>query len=199
MKKCNNCGAPIDDNESFCTLCKFSNPDATQNSEQLTEQNSSVAVVAQEETVDKNGNIVAGIVGAFLFSAIGGVIYFLIYQLGYIASISGLIIFVLANLGYSLFARVKNKTSIVGLVTAIITTIVMIFLSEYACVSFEVFQAFKEEGINFFDAVKITPILVISEPEILAEVIKDLAISYVLGALGCVSEIVNMVKARKAK
>lgn len=199
MKKCNTCGAPIDDNESFCTLCKFSNPDATQNSEQLTEQNSSVAVAVQEETVDKNGNIVAGIVGAFLFSVIGGGVYFLIYQLGYIAAISGLIIFVLANLGYSLFARVKNKTSIVGLVTAIIMTVVMIFLSEYFCLSFEVFQAFKEEGINFFDAVKVTPILVASEPEILGQVIKDLVIAYILGALGCVSEIVNIVKARKKR
>ena len=200
MKKCNNCGAPIDDNESFCTLCKFSNPEATQlTNEQITEQNSSVGVAVEEIPVDPNGNIVAGIVGAFLFSAIGGVIYFLIYQLGYIAALSGLITFVLANLGYSLFARVKNKTSMVGLITAIIATVVTLFVAEYLCLSFEILEVFKDEGINFYDAIKLTPIMVISDPEVLGVVIKELVMSYILGGIACVSEIVNIVKARKKR
>lgn len=36
-------------------------------------------------------NRLAGTVGALLFSLAGGVVYFLLYQVGYIAAISGLI------------------------------------------------------------------------------------------------------------
>ena len=36
-----------------------------------------------------NGNILAGAVGAFLFALIGGVLYFVVYQIGFIAGICG--------------------------------------------------------------------------------------------------------------
>ena len=38
-----------------------------------------------------NENVIAGIVGAFLFSLVGGVMWFVIYNLGFIAGISGLV------------------------------------------------------------------------------------------------------------
>ena len=69
---------------------------------------------------------------------VGGIVYFAIYQLGVIAGISGLIIFLLANLGYRLFARTKNKNSIVALVVSIVLMIIVIFLAECFCVSFDV-------------------------------------------------------------
>ena len=46
-------------------------------------ESSDIAVVPE--------NRLAGTVGALLFSLAGGVVYFLLYQVGYIAAISGLI------------------------------------------------------------------------------------------------------------
>ena len=44
-------------------------------------------------------NRVSGTVGAFLFALVGGAIYFALWQVGYIASISGLIAVVCALKG----------------------------------------------------------------------------------------------------
>ena len=36
-------------------------------------------------------NVLAGAVGAFLFSLVGGILWFLLYQIGFLAAVSGLI------------------------------------------------------------------------------------------------------------
>ena len=111
MKKCIKCGALNEDNVNFCATCGSS--DFTDmNAQPTNTPNYNSDGVALNE----NGNIIAGVVGAFLFSLIGGLAYFLIYQLGIIAGISGLIIFVLANFGYNLFAiKLKATVSICNL------------------------------------------------------------------------------------
>ena len=38
-----------------------------------------------------NENVLAGVVGAFLFSLVGGILWFVLYQIGYVASVSGLV------------------------------------------------------------------------------------------------------------
>ena len=142
-------------------------------------------------------NVIAGIVGAFLFSLIGGLLYFVIYQCGFIAGICGLVIFILAFFGYGLFSKNKSRTSIAGLITSILMTIVMIFLAEYICLSFEIYQTFKTEvDITFFDAVRLTPEF-LSEPEISGAVIGDLAIAYIFSFAATIGNIVSIVKARK--
>ena len=151
-----------------------------------------------DEEDNGNGNILAGFVGAFLFSIIGGLLYFVLYQIGIIAGICGLAIFVLANFGYGLFAKTKNKASIVGLIAAIVATIVMIFLAEYVSLSFEIFQAYKDQGITIFDAIRATPEF-LAEPEIGNAVAGDLAFAYIFGFIASISNIVNIVKARKKK
>ncbi len=120
-----------------------------------------------------NGNIIAGIVGAFLFSLIGALAYFILYQIGIIAGISALIIFVLADFGYGLFAKTNRNSSSVCLITAIEITVVMIFLSEFFCLSFEVFKVYKGMGISIFDAIRATPEF-LSDSEIGGAVAGDL-------------------------
>ena len=44
-----------------------------------------------KNTLNDNGKILPGIIGAFLFSLVGGILWFVLYQIGYVASISGLI------------------------------------------------------------------------------------------------------------
>lgn len=59
--------------------------------------------------MERKENVVAGIVGALLFALLGGVLYFLIYQLGYIAGLCGLVTVVLAIFGYQLFSGKKDS------------------------------------------------------------------------------------------
>lgn len=214
MKKCNKCGAQVEDQSNFCTSCGGSDFSAVvANNEQPIQQlNDQVQnyppiytpayqvqnVEADDETDKGHGNILAGVVGAFLFSLIGGLLYFVIYQIGVIAGICGLAIFVLANFGYGLFAKTKNKSSMVGLIVSIIATIVMIFLAEYFCISFEIFNVYKDQGINIFDAIRATPEF-LAEPEIGEAVAGDLAFAYIFGFIASISNIVNIVKARKKK
>jgi len=213
MKKCNKCGAQVEDQSNFCTLCGGSDFSAvaTNNEQPIQQLNEQVQnyppiytpayqvqeVEAGDETDKGNGNILAGVVGAFLFSLIGGLLYFVIYQIGVIAGICGLAIFVLANFGYNLFAK-GNKNTIVSLVVSIIMMIVMIFLAEYVSLSFEIFQTFKDEGITIFDAIRATPEF-LAEPEIGNAVAGDLAFAYIFGFIASISNIVNIVKARKKK
>ena len=144
-----------------------------------------------------NGNVVAGVVGAFLFALLGGVLYFIIYQFGVIAGICGLVMFVLANFGYGLFAKAKN-TCVAGIITSVIVTLVMIFVSEYVCISYEIFQAYKDYGITIFDAIVATPDF-LKDPEILSAVGGDLLFAYLFGVVAMISSIVNMIKAKKNK
>lgn len=213
MKKCNKCGTQVEDQSNFCISCGGSDFSAVvaSNEQPIQQLNDQVQnyppiyapayqvqnVEADDETDKGNGNILAGVVGAVLFSLIGGLLYFVIYQIGVIAGICGLAIFVLANFGYNLFAK-GNKNTIVSLVVSIIMMIVTIFLAEYVSLSFEIFQTFKDQGINIFDAIRATPEF-LAEPEIGEAVAGDLAFAYIFGFLASISNIVNIVKARKKK
>ncbi len=142
-----------------------------------------------------NGNIVAGAVGALLFALIGGVLYFILYQIGIIAGVCGLVIFILANFGYGLFAK-SGKNSIAGLISAIVSMIIVIFVAEYICVSYEIYDAFKDAQITIFDAIKATPDF-LAESEVKSAFIKDLVFAYGFGFLATIGNIINIVKARK--
>lgn len=213
MKKCNLCGVILDDDATFCTACGSSDlsvqkgfgGSGAQNAEKpdnteytvLSENQDNAAIPAQPDL--ENGNVIAGVVGAFLFSLIGGALYFVVYQFGFIAGICGLVTFVLANFGYSLFAK-GNKNTAIGIAVSIIMTLIMIFIAEYLSLSYEIFKAAKEAGtqvqISFFEAVKITPEF-LEDPEVRGAVAKDLVFAYALGIIASIGNIVNIVKSKK--
>ena len=201
MKKCNNCGNLFDEETKFCPTCGSAQPVDKKTSEQQLSQeqtrNEAQNVNLSVENNSTNGNIISGIVGAFLFSLIGGLLYFVVYQIGFIAGICGLVIFVLANFGYGLFAKPNSKNSIIGLIVSIIATITMIFFAEYFCLSFEIFQVYKEElGITIFDAIRATPEF-LSEPEISKSVAEEVSTAYIFGFFASIGNIVGIVKDRK--
>ena len=212
MKICSKCGAQAEDQVNFCAACGSSEFYASaQNSEQPTTQyyNAAEQNPAYQQPVEQpftppainensNGSILSGVVGAFLFSIIGGLLYFVVYQIGFVAGICGLVIFVLANFGYGLFAKTKDKNSLAGLITSIIAMIVMIFLAEFLCVSFEIYQEFKDAGATFFDAVRATPEF-LAMPEVGEAIAGDLVFAYIFGFIASIGNIVTIVKARKAQ
>ncbi len=205
MKICSSCNGQNDDSANVCEYCGSSDFKSSAPATQETQAPQAYAspyeyqqpVVAKEPEPDLgNGNVIAGIVGAFLFSIIGGLLYFLLYQVNVIAGISGLVIFVLASFGYNLFAK-GNKNTITGLVVCIIILLLMIFIAEYLCLSFEIYKIlYKDAGLSFFDAVQDTPEY-LEDAEIRSAVIEDLAFAVIFGIAASLGNIINIVKSRK--
>ena len=140
-------------------------------------------------------NVLAGVVGAFLFALLGGALYFIIYQFGYIAGICGLITVILSTFGYQLFSGKKN--SVKGVVIAVIMSLVAIFLGEFMGLAYDIYKVFKTEyEITFFDAVRATPSF-LTESKILTPFLADLGIGYALGALASFANIRNAIVANK--
>ncbi len=126
-------------------------------------------------------NVIAGLVGAFLFALIGGALYFIVYRFGYIAGVCGLVTVVLAMFGYGLFSG--NKGSVKGKVIAIVISILVIVLAEYLSLSYEIYDAYKADlPITFFDAVQMTPDF-LTDSEVMMAFLKDLGVAFVLGAV----------------
>ena len=151
-----------------------------------------------ERFEDSEENVLFGIVGAFLFSLVGGIIYYVLYQIGYIAGISGLIGVICAIKGYAIFAK---KESIRGVVIAIIMAVVVLVIAWYFCLSNDVYLAVQEWYANgetdytltFFEAVGIAYLFLADIPQYFG----DLAISLLLAALGCGSYVIKMIKKTK--
>ena len=143
-------------------------------------------------------NVVAGIVGAFLFSLAGAAAYFLLHLIGYIASISGLIAAVCAVKGYAVFARKESKK---GIVIAAVMALLIIVLAWYFCLAYDVYDAYKmwyETGemdfsVTFIEAFRVAPSF-LEIPEIAGEYSKDLCLSILFCLIGGGSFIVNKMR-----
>lgn len=136
----------------------------------------------------KKGNIATGIVGAFLGSLIGVVVFVLIGQLGYIAVISGIVMAVCTLKGYELMG---GKISILGVSISCVFMIAMVWLASTLNISLLISREF---GINVFDAFKILPDIYAQFEEVFTSFISDLVISYVLTAVGAVPVIISLFK-----
>lgn len=144
-------------------------------------------------------NILFGIIGAFLFSLVGGVLYYILYQIGFFASISGVVGIVCAIKGYTFFSGAESKR---GIVVSVITTVVVIMIAWYMCVSGDVYQAYKgwfeagevDYAPTYFECVRIAWLFIAEIPEYLL----DLGLSILFAGLGCWGYVSNLLKRRKA-
>ena len=149
-------------------------------------------------SIPKEENVLAGIVGALLFSLAGGILWFLLYQVGFLAGISGLIGVICAIKGYSLFSK---KESLKGIIISIVAAVIVMVIAWYLCLAFDVFNAYKDwfangeidYTITFAEAVK-GAYLYLEEPDILVAYLKDLGIGLALCIVGAFSFFSNAVK-----
>ena len=156
--------------------------------------------VHNEESQIKE-NVVAGIVGAFLFSLAGAVVYFLLYLVGYVASISGLVGAVCAVKGYALFSKKESKKGIV--ISAIIAVLVMV-LAWYFCLAYDIYDAYKlafEAGeidfsLTLVESIRYAPIF-LEDPEIASASYGNLALGLLFCLLGSGSYVFNKIKSGK--
>ncbi|MBR5773403.1 MAG: hypothetical protein IKY44_01000 [Clostridia bacterium] len=94
------------------------------------------------ERINENENVFAGIVGSFLFSLVGGVVWFLLWQADILAAISGIIGVVCAIKGYSIFAK---KESIKGIVISVIISLLVMVLAWYFCLAYDVYNKYQND------------------------------------------------------
>ena len=145
-------------------------------------------------------NLLFGIVGAFLFSLVGGGLYYILYQIGFYASISGVIGIVCAIKGYSFFSGGESKR---GIVVSVVTTVLVIMLAWYLCVAGDVYNAYQgwfadgeiDYTLTYFECVRVAYLFIMEIPEYLL----DLALSLLFAGLGCWGYVSNLLKRRRAQ
>lgn len=143
-------------------------------------------------SIEVKENVLAGVVGAFLFSLAGGILWFVLYQIGYLASISGLIGVVCAVKGYTFFAKVKEESK-KCLVISVITTVIVLAISWYFCVAYDIYLAYQEWFVagevdfklTFFESVRAVPFF-FEESDILVGYLKDLGLGILFAGLGVI-------------
>ncbi len=157
----------------------------------------------QNDIIEREENVVAGAVGALLFSLVGGVLWYILYQIGYIASISGFIGIICAMKGYSFFAKRESKK---GIVISIIAAVLVMVIAWYLCLANDVYVAYQDwyaEGTvdyapTFFESVRGAYVF-LEEPNVARGYLGDLAVGLFFCALGAVSSIMNAFKKLKAE
>ena len=91
-------------------------------------------------SIETKENVLAGAVGAFLFSLAGGILWFVLYQIGYLAALSGLIGVICAVKGYTFFAKTKDESKTCLILSSIIA-IAVLAISWYLCVGYDLYLA----------------------------------------------------------
>ena len=155
--------------------------------------------------IEEKENVLAGIVGAFLFSLVGGVLWFLLYQIGYLAAISGIVGVICAVKGYTFFTKTKRE-SVKCLVISVIIAILVLAIAWYLCVANDIRIAYEEWylagevdfTVTFFEAVGLVP-LFFTEPEILSAYLGDLFMGILCAGIGVASYLISRKKRKDAE
>lgn len=172
-------------------------PDFTNNEQQTPRTDFTTTLPADKP----KENMLAGIVGAFLFSLAGGILWFILYQIGILAGISGIVGVICAIKGYSVFAKGE---SVKGIIISVAITLVVIVAAWYACLSYDVYKAYQEwyimgdidYSITFFDAVR-GAYLFLEDSEIATGYFTDLGFGVLLCIVGCFGTVRNAVSKAK--
>ncbi|MBQ3867589.1 MAG: hypothetical protein II789_03480 [Clostridia bacterium] len=146
-------------------------------------------------------NVVAGILGAFLFALGGGLLYLLLAQVGFIAGISGMVAVFLAIKGYSVFAKGLSKR---GLIIAVVIAFLVLILAWYVSLTIDVYKALSElyeagdlaEKPKFFECVMMTPMF-FKDAGFLRAAIVNLVLGLlfaVAGSFALIANISNQIK-----
>ena len=157
----------------------------------------------QPTQLPSDENKVAGTVGAFLFALVGGLAFYLLYQVGKLAAISGIIGVSCALVGYRLFAKRESRY---GTVIAVVMAALVIVLAWYLCLAQDVYEAYKEwyesgdidYQVGYFTAVRYA-YRFLEEPDIARGYLTDLVIGLLLCVAGWIGTFVRSSKRAKTQ
>ena len=157
------------------------------------------------ELVEIKENVLAGTVGAFLFALAGGLLWYVLWQMGFLASLSGLVGVICAVKGYTIFAKTKNEGVKCYVISAIMAVLVLA-IAWYLCIGSDIYNAYQdwyEVGevdftLTFFESVQAVP-LFLTEPSILIPYVKDLLLGILFAGLGIFSYFSTRKKQKQAE
>ena len=142
---------------------------------------------------EKKENVLLGIIGAFLFSLAGAVVWVLLDLVNFIAAISGLVGVFCAIQGYRIFA---GKLSKKGIIISVIIAFLVLAAAWYGCIVKDVMKAtgctFAEAFKYSFQVLKITG----TTGSYIVSLLMGLGFA-VLGSFGTIKMAFNNVKAEK--
>lgn len=101
-------------------------------------------ISARSPEIEPKENILLGVLGAILFSLAGVIVYFLLDQLNFIASISAVVGAYAAVFGYGLFTKRKNSKT--GIIVASVVTVIMMVLAVYLCTAYDLYSQVRADG-----------------------------------------------------
>ena len=158
-----------------------------------------------DNNVNTKENVLAGAVGAFLFSLVGGILWFVLWQLGFLAAISGLVGVICAVKGYTFFAKTKRESK-ACLILSVIISMLVLAIAWYACVAYDIYLAYQEWfaagevdfTVTFFEAVNAVPYF-FEDSEILLPYLGNLGMGLLFAVLGVISYLASREKKMKAQ
>lgn len=141
---------------------------------------------------EKQGNLLTGILGAFLGALLGTVVWVLVGMAGYIAGIVAWLTAFLAGKGYDLLHGRPGKAKAI---TIIVMLILSIFIGTAGSATVIMVQSYNEQiaEMNSFEQARIQkygPTVqeyvqsMFAEQDIQSELVKDIAVGLLFGALG---------------
>lgn len=148
--------------------------------------------LATKKRDSRKENIIGGIVGALLGSVIGIIcMIFFSQAAGKIAAVSGFVMAVCTVKGYELLGGKFTKK---GIVISILMMIVMTYVGDRLDWAIEIMQYYE---VDIFDAFSSVPGMIDYGIISLSDYIANLAMQYILTAVGAVPTIIGVVSARK--
>ncbi|MBR6547943.1 MAG: zinc ribbon domain-containing protein [Clostridia bacterium] len=193
---CRNCGAQVSDQAKFCNRCGYQFGQVSQPVQPAPQPVQQYVPIEEPPMPTGHGNVFMGIIGAVLFALLGGLAYVAVYQAGVIAGICGFVIFAAAGFGYRLFARTKNKYSLVSLITAIVLTVAVILVAEYVAIAVDVYMEYGANGMSLGEAFESTFNVISESGEVGEVVMEELAYAYIFGFAAIIFDVIRIVKGR---
>lgn len=182
---CEHCGRPegVDAYTVSGNACLLCEPCFGQVSEAAAQQN--------QTKMQKQEQILPGIVGALIGSLIGAVVIVIVGQLGYVAAVSGLVMAICTLKGYEMLGK---KLGTPGIIISCVLMLLMIFLAYQADWSITAAQFYETDFFTAFRAMM----------DLIAEGYVDsgnyfggLAQVYLFAVVGAVPTIIAMAKGAK--
>lgn len=145
----------------------------------------------QLEILSKKSKLLPGIVGALLGSMIGCVVYFFLWQVGYIAAIAGVVTALCAFKGYEMLGGVVDKKGVFACIAAILFSV---YFANRLVWTYYAYTVYQEIGLGFFDCFRhIKEIIELNDAA--ASYYGYMALAYVMTVLGSFSSVVGAFKA----
>ncbi len=178
---CNECGMVTADNDCWVLI------DGIAHHMHITCKEALKRDLAQEEQSlkeESTGSNLTGALGAIGGALIGSVVWALVLQLGYMASLVGLLIGFLAEKGYNLAKGKQTKGKIAVLIIAIILGVLAGTVASDAITLAQMISAGELPGITYGQIPKLIAFLTVNDPEYLRATIVNCGMGLLFAALG---------------